>query len=175
MQLRTALGELRDDIEQELDTAFCIVIVTCNLLLGTWPKMNWTRRRRGRTSGWRSFPSSASSRSSSTSSSRTRCPSSGCGERVVLTPAHNKIIEQLTRRWKRRVQKSMFQVFSKQLVEKVRELDYQKNQTEKAFHGFLPPSLVRDMKHDQVGEIKLKSDPTVFSSFLYNIKYFFSI
>ena len=68
-------------------------------------------------------------------------------------------------------------MFSKQLVEKVRELDYQKNQTEKAFHGFLPPSLVRDMKHDQVGEIELESYPTVFSvsSFLYNIKYFFSI
>ena len=44
----------------------------------------------------------------------------------------------------------MFQVFSKQLVEKVRELDSQKNQTEKAFHGFLPPSLVRDMKREQV-------------------------
>ena len=41
-------------------------------------------------------------------------------------------------------------MFSKQLVEKVRELDSQKNQTEKAFHGFLPPSLVRDMKREQV-------------------------
>ena len=41
-------------------------------------------------------------------------------------------------------------MFSKQLVEKVRELDSQKQQTEKAFHGFLPPSLVRDMKRDQV-------------------------
>ena len=35
-------------------------------------------------------------------------------------------------------------------MEKVRELDSQKQQTEKAFHGFLPPSLVRDMKRDQV-------------------------
>ena len=44
----------------------------------------------------------------------------------------------------------LLQVFSKQLVEKVRELDSQKNVTEKAFHGFLPPSLVRDMKRENV-------------------------
>ena len=44
----------------------------------------------------------------------------------------------------------MFKVFSKQLVEKVRELDSRKNQTEKAFHGFLPPALVRDMRREQV-------------------------
>ena len=35
-------------------------------------------------------------------------------------------------------------------MEKVEELDSQKNQTEKAFHGFLPPALVRDMKREQV-------------------------
>jgi len=34
-------------------------------------------------------------------------------------------------------------------VEKVEELDSQKNQTEKAFHGFLPPALVRDLKREQ--------------------------
>lgn len=35
-------------------------------------------------------------------------------------------------------------------MEKVRELDAEKMKTEKAFHDFLPTSVVRDMKRNKV-------------------------
>ena len=38
------------------------------------------------------------------------------------------------------------QVFAKEVMEKVRELDAEKMKTEKAFHDFLPTSVVRDMQ-----------------------------
>ena len=42
------------------------------------------------------------------------------------------------------------QVFAKEVMEKVRELDAEKMKTEKAFHDFLPTSVVRDMKKHKV-------------------------
>ena len=42
------------------------------------------------------------------------------------------------------------QVFAKEVMEKVRELDAEKMKTEKAFHDFLPTSIVRDMKRSKV-------------------------
>ena len=42
------------------------------------------------------------------------------------------------------------QVFAKEVMEKVRELDAEKMKTEKAFHDFLPTSVVRDMKRSKV-------------------------
>ena len=41
-------------------------------------------------------------------------------------------------------------VFAKEVVEKVKELDEEKKKTEKAFHDFLPPSVVRDIKNKKV-------------------------
>ena len=41
------------------------------------------------------------------------------------------------------------QVFAKEVMEKVRELDAEKMKTEKAFHDFLPTSVVRDMKRSK--------------------------
>ena len=43
-----------------------------------------------------------------------------------------------------------FKVFAKEVMEKVRELDAEKMKTEKAFHDFLPTSVVRDMKKHKV-------------------------
>ena len=97
-----------------------------------WPRTSWMQPRLARTSEWQSCPSSASSHSSSTSLSRTRYQWYGWEPWLPGRISLN------------------VQVFSKQLVEKVQELDSQKNQTEKAFHGFLPPALVRDMKREQV-------------------------
>ena len=42
------------------------------------------------------------------------------------------------------------QVFAKEVMEKVGELDAEKMKTEKAFHDFLPTSVVRDMKRRKV-------------------------
>ena len=44
------------------------------------------------------------------------------------------------------------QVFAKEVMEKVRELDEEKMKTEKAFHDFLPTSVVRDMKRNKVSQ-----------------------
>ena len=46
------------------------------------------------------------------------------------------------------------QVFAKEVMEKVRELDAEKMKTEKAFHDFLPTSVVRDMKRSKVRGVK---------------------
>ena len=43
------------------------------------------------------------------------------------------------------------QVFAKEVMEKMRELDAEKLKTEKAFHDFLPASVVRAMKKGKVG------------------------
>ena len=43
------------------------------------------------------------------------------------------------------------QVFAKEVMEKMRELDAEKMKTEKAFHDFLPASVVRAMKKGKVG------------------------
>ena len=45
---------------------------------------------------------------------------------------------------------TLFRVFAKEVVEKVLELDEEKKKTEKAFHDFLPPSVVRDLKNNKV-------------------------
>ena len=42
------------------------------------------------------------------------------------------------------------QVFAQEVMEKVGELDAEKMKTEKAFHDFLPTSVVRDMKRRKV-------------------------
>ena len=47
------------------------------------------------------------------------------------------------------------QVFAKEVMEKVRELDAEKMKTEKAFHDFLPTSVVRDMKRSKVGFLEV--------------------
>ena len=39
-------------------------------------------------------------------------------------------------------------------MEKVRELDAEKMKTEKAFHDFLPTSIVRDMKRSKVRVVR---------------------
>ena len=41
-------------------------------------------------------------------------------------------------------------IFAKEVVDKVRELDEEKKKTEKAFHDFLPPSVVKDIKNKKV-------------------------
>ena len=46
--------------------------------------------------------------------------------------------------------KKYSRVFAKEVVEKVKELDEEKKKTEKAFHDFLPPSVVRDIKNKKV-------------------------
>ena len=43
-----------------------------------------------------------------------------------------------------------FQVFAKEVIEKVQELDQEKMKTEKAFHDFLPLTIVRDIKLKKV-------------------------
>ena len=43
------------------------------------------------------------------------------------------------------------QAFAKEVMEKMRELDAEKMKTEKAFHDFLPASVVRAMKKGKVG------------------------
>ena len=42
------------------------------------------------------------------------------------------------------------QIFAKEVMEKVRLLDTEKMKTEKAFHDFLPKSIVRDLKRKRV-------------------------
>ena len=42
------------------------------------------------------------------------------------------------------------QVFAKEVIEKVQELDQEKMKTEKAFHDFLPLTIVRDIKLKKV-------------------------
>ena len=41
-------------------------------------------------------------------------------------------------------------VFAREVVEKVLELDEEKKNTEKAFHDFLPQSVVKDLKDNKV-------------------------
>ena len=41
-------------------------------------------------------------------------------------------------------------IFAKEVVDKVKELDEEKKKTEKAFHDFLPPSVVKDIKNKKV-------------------------
>jgi len=40
----------------------------------------------------------------------------------------------------------VIRIFAKEVVDKVKELDEEKKKTEKAFHDFLPPSIVKDIK-----------------------------
>ena len=44
-------------------------------------------------------------------------------------------------------------IFAKEVVDKVRELDEEKKKTEKAFHDFLPPSVVKDIKNKKVWDL----------------------
>ena len=44
----------------------------------------------------------------------------------------------------------IFQVFAREVIEKVGELEQEKRKTEKAFHDFLPSSVVRDIKKKKV-------------------------
>ena len=44
-------------------------------------------------------------------------------------------------------------IFAKEVVDKVKELDEEKKKTEKAFHDFLPPSIVKDIKEKKVSFI----------------------
>ena len=44
----------------------------------------------------------------------------------------------------------LLQVFAKEVIEKVQELDQEKMKTEKAFHDFLPLTIVRDIKLKKV-------------------------
>ena len=41
-------------------------------------------------------------------------------------------------------------MFAKEVIEKVQELDQEKMKTEKAFHDFLPLTIVRDIKLKKV-------------------------
>ncbi|XP_071748838.1 uncharacterized protein [Lepeophtheirus salmonis] len=45
---------------------------------------------------------------------------------------------------------SVIRIFAKEVMEKVRELDAEKMKTEKAFHDFLPKTVVRDLKRKRV-------------------------
>jgi len=45
---------------------------------------------------------------------------------------------------------SVIRVFAKEVMEKVRELDAEKMKTEKAFHDFLPTTVVRDLKKKKI-------------------------
>lgn len=45
------------------------------------------------------------------------------------------------------------QIFAKEVMEKVRELDTEKMKTEKAFHDFLPKTIVRDLKRKRVKQV----------------------
>ena len=45
---------------------------------------------------------------------------------------------------------NFLRVFAREVVEKVVELDEEKKKTEKAFHDFLPPSVVKDLKENKV-------------------------
>ena len=49
-------------------------------------------------------------------------------------------------------------IFAKEVVDKVKELDEEKKKTEKAFHDFLPPSIVKDIKEKKVSFITLLSE-----------------
>ena len=42
------------------------------------------------------------------------------------------------------------QIFAKEVMEKVRLLDTEKMKTEKAFHDFLPKTIIRDLKRKRV-------------------------
>ena len=57
-----------------------------------------------------------------------------------------------------------FRVFAREVVEKVLELDEEKKNTEKAFHDFLPQSVVKDLKNNKVKSIN-NQHPTIFSFF----------
>ena len=46
--------------------------------------------------------------------------------------------------------KAILQVFAREVIEKVGELEQEKDKTEKAFHDFLPPCVVRDIKRKKV-------------------------
>ena len=45
---------------------------------------------------------------------------------------------------------SFNQIFAKEVMEKVRLLDTEKMKTEKAFHDFLPKTIIRDLKRKRV-------------------------
>ena len=49
------------------------------------------------------------------------------------------------------------QVFAKEVIEKVQELDQEKMKTEKAFHDFLPLTIVRDIKLKKVLQSRKES------------------
>ena len=49
-----------------------------------------------------------------------------------------------------RLNASSPRIFAKEVVDKVKELDEEKKKTEKAFHDFLPPSVVKDIKNKKV-------------------------
>ena len=56
-------------------------------------------------------------------------------------------------------------VFAREVVEKVLELDEEKKNTEKAFHDFLPQSVVRDLKDNKVQSIN-NQHPIIFFHFV---------
>ena len=47
----------------------------------------------------------------------------------------------------------IIQVFAREVIEKVGELEQEKRKTEKAFHDFLPSCIVRDIKRKKVEHI----------------------
>ena len=52
---------------------------------------------------------------------------------------------------------NIIQVFAREVIEKVGELEHEKKKTEKAFHDFLPSCIVRDIKRKKVPSDKFKS------------------
>ena len=57
-------------------------------------------------------------------------------------------------------------MFAKEVIEKVQELDQEKMKTEKAFHDFLPLTIVRDIKLKKVVICYM----TIFSAGCYDSK-----
>ena len=47
------------------------------------------------------------------------------------------------------------QIFAKEVMEKVKLLDNEKMKTEKAFHDFLPKSIVKELKQKRVRSLSL--------------------
>ena len=47
-------------------------------------------------------------------------------------------------------------VFAREVIEKVGELEQEKDKTEKAFHDFLPPCVVRDIKRKMVSQHEMR-------------------
>ena len=47
----------------------------------------------------------------------------------------------------------IIQVFAREVIEKVGELEQEKRKTEKAFHDFLPSCIVRDIKRKKVEDL----------------------